>query len=361
MTWSVSRFRASDIVEVRTREEILATLDAGGCFEGMPFMPEMLRFCGRRFRVAAVAHKTCDTARKTGGRRLRAAVHLEGARCDGAAHGGCQAECNLFWKDVWLKPAGAGESSPPAARGCTESQLLDATRAPAPDGEPHYACQATRLPDATEPLPWWNLRQYLLDVTTRNHPLRRVLRVLGLASLRRLLGVVPFGYRLLKRGYDRAHRLLTGRPSPDVDGQVARGARTPSGRLDLQPGELVRVKSRAAIAATLDRDGKNRGLSFDPEMAPYCERVFTVRGRVTRLIDEATGRMLHLKEPCIVLEGVVCGAEYSACRLLCPRAIPSYWREIWLERVPGHRLDGPSEPRPPVGLGARRVELPVEG
>jgi hypothetical protein len=34
-----------------------------------------------------------------------------------------------------------------------------------------------------------------------------------------------------------------------------------------------------------------------------------------------------------MLEGVVCNAEYASCRLNCPRAIPSYWREIWLERV----------------------------
>jgi hypothetical protein len=43
----------------------LATLDQHGSMDGMPFMPEMLQFCGRRFRVGAVAHKTCDTARQT--------------------------------------------------------------------------------------------------------------------------------------------------------------------------------------------------------------------------------------------------------------------------------------------------------
>ena len=107
MTWRLSRFRAGDMVEVRSREEILSTLDPSGCIEGMPFMPEMLPFCGRRIRVRAVAHKTCETARRTWeGRRLNETVHLERASCDGSAHGGCQAECALFWKDAWLKPAG---------------------------------------------------------------------------------------------------------------------------------------------------------------------------------------------------------------------------------------------------------------
>jgi len=43
--------------------------------------------------------------------------------------------------------------------------------------------------------------------------------------------------------------------------------------------------------------------------------------------------MRLMKEPCIILEGVVCNAEYAQCRLNCPRAIYSYWRELWLERV----------------------------
>src|SRR6266545_2127769 len=107
MSWPLSRFRADDLVEIRSKEEILASLDEHGCVDGVPFMPEMLRYCGQRVRVAAVAHKTCDTICSSGGRRLPSTVHLDGLRCDGSAHGGCQAECNLFWKDAWLKPSGS--------------------------------------------------------------------------------------------------------------------------------------------------------------------------------------------------------------------------------------------------------------
>ena len=53
--------------------------------DGLPFQPEMFAYCGRRMRVAKTAHKTCDsTPHRTGGRRMYDAVHLEGARCDGA-------------------------------------------------------------------------------------------------------------------------------------------------------------------------------------------------------------------------------------------------------------------------------------
>jgi hypothetical protein len=345
MIWSPSCFRVGDLVEVRSKEEILATLDEHGCVGGMPFMPEMLQFCGRRFRVSAVAHKTCDTARQTWkGRRLQATVHLVGLRCDGSAHGGCQAECNLFWKDVWLKPADdKGDSTKPTTDvssdlpgGCSEPQLIATTRftSGAESEEPRYSCQATEMYAATQPLAWWDVRQYVFDVVTGNHSVGRVLRVLFLASLRWLLLHVPCGYRLFKGFHDWMHMWLSGRASPSLHGQIQDGAPTPTGRLSLKPGEYVRIKSQTEIELTIDKKGRNRGLSFDPEeMAPYCGRVVKVRKSVTKIIDEPTGKMLHMKQPCIMLEGVVCNAEYASCRLNCPRAIPSYWREIWLERV----------------------------
>src|SRR5262245_23772237 len=111
MSWKLSRFRAGDLVEVRSKAEILATLDAHGRLDGMPFMPEMLAFCGRQLRVRAVAHKTCDTATQSWtGRRLSTTVHLEGAFCEGSAHGGCQAECALYWRDAWLKRVGESDA-----------------------------------------------------------------------------------------------------------------------------------------------------------------------------------------------------------------------------------------------------------
>jgi hypothetical protein len=145
---------------------------------------------------------------------------------------------------------------------------------------------------------------------------------------------VPFGYRFFKGFHDQMHQWLSGRASPSLHGQIPDGTPTPTGRLDLKPGEYVRIKTKAEIEQTIHMDGKNRGLFFDPdEMAPYCGRVVKVRKSVTKIIEEPTGRMLHMKQPCIMLEGVVCKAEYASCRLNCPRAIPSYWREIWLERI----------------------------
>ena len=106
------------------------------------------------------------------------------------------------------------------------------------------------------------------------------------------------------------HQWLSGRASPSLHGQIPDGVPTPTGRLDLKPGEYVRIKTQTEIEQTLHKDSKNRGLSFDPdEMAPYCGRVVQVRKAVTMIIDEPTGKMLYMKQPCIMLEGVVCKAE----------------------------------------------------
>ena len=77
------------------RRGILRTLDADGKLDGLPFMPEMLSFCGQRYRVRARAHKACDTIDWQQFRRMESAVHLEELRCDGSSHGGCQAGCLL--------------------------------------------------------------------------------------------------------------------------------------------------------------------------------------------------------------------------------------------------------------------------
>src|SRR3954467_14221026 len=101
--------KAGDWIEVRAKEEILQTLDKDGRLEGLPFMPQMFKYCGKRLRVFKRAHKTCDTVFPVRGRRMISAVHLE-TRCDGQAYGGCQAGCLLFWKDAWLKRVGGPDS-----------------------------------------------------------------------------------------------------------------------------------------------------------------------------------------------------------------------------------------------------------
>ena len=328
------RPRIGEWVEVRSPGEILATLDGEGDTSRMPFMPEMLAFAGQRFQVTASAHKTCDTARRTGGRRLRDGVHLADLRCDGSAHGGCQAECLLFWKSRWLKPADGPGSSIPAEAPPLRELLARNTGALQDNGKFRYRCQALRLFDATEPLPWWDVRQYWEDVRSGNATLGRALSTLFLSwvfNLRKF----PVGHRASVWLYQFVHRLVRGQADPHLRGTIPTGDPTPDERLNLQRGELVEIRSKADIEATVNRDNRNRGLNIDEEMTIFCGGRYRVTTRVDRIINEQTGEMMEFRNPCIVLDGVFCRGEYSAKRLMCPRRITAYWREIWLKRVEG--------------------------
>ena len=100
------RPQIGELVQVRSVDEILATLDSEGKFEGVPFMPEMVPFCGQRFKVFKHADYTCTDGDP---RRLTNTVHLEELRCDGSAHRNCQAKCLLFWKEAWIKGIAPGD------------------------------------------------------------------------------------------------------------------------------------------------------------------------------------------------------------------------------------------------------------
>ena len=67
-------------------------------------------------------------------------------------------------------------------------------------------------------------------------------------------------------------------------------------------------------------------------MARSCGRTAKVLRRVDRCIDERTGKLVTVKNPCIVLDGVVCRGVYHGN---CPREYIPFWREIWLERLDG--------------------------
>jgi hypothetical protein len=349
----VLNLKAGEWVEVRGREEILATLDENGCLETMPFMPEMFAFCGQRFRVYKRAHKTCDTVFPVRGRRVSAAVHLE-TRCDGQAHGGCQAGCLLFWKEAWLKrvnpdspertvsslEAPSGKNPLAAIARCTESDVWAHAKAPDADGgEPIYKCQATQLPYATTNLAWWDLRQYIEDYRSGNVGLWRLLCGFIYSMYYHLsqagIGLGP----AMRWFYDKFHPLWCGTLFPRKVGTIPEGQPTPTATLNLQPGELVRVKSHEEILQTLTTNSMNRGMTWDAELVPYCGRTYRVLSRVTKIIHEKTGKMQEMKNPCIILESVVCQARYSNCRMFCPRSIFPYWREIWLERIQSSTSD----------------------
>lgn len=325
----------SDWVEVRSKEEILATLDKQGRLEGLPFMPQMFKYCGKKFQVYKRAHKTCDFVYTMSSRSLPNGIHLD-LRCDGADYGGCQHACLIYWKEAWLK--GTNEINPATEKPkslekaiCTEQDVFEGTRGLNEHNEAIYTCQGTEIPDFTKPLAWWDVRQYIEDYTSGNSSLGKLFKgfIYGLFYFIGNLGI-GLG-RPLRWLYD-VFEFLWG-PYPRRPGKIPIGQPTPTCELNLQPGELVRVKSYDEILATINKDHHNRGLFFDAELVPYCGKTFRVKSRITTFLDEKTRKLVSVKNPCIVLENVFCRSRYSKCRMQCPRSIYSWWHEIWLERV----------------------------
>jgi hypothetical protein len=311
-----------DLVEVRSAGEILATLDDEGTLRAMPFMPEMVQYLGHRFRVAARADKICDTIGSTQqSRQMTNTVLLDDLRCDGGAHGGCQADCRIYWSEAWLKKVDT-LAAPAVAQDPIDTAALRARIEPnvraSREGEGNdvrWKCQVTQANEASVPLSTTDPRPYLNELRSGNVGPLTFVKVMARAAY-----MQPLQHFKLLHWPKGSNQKSPPRPEP----------------LNLQPGEWVRVKSREEIEATLTKEGKNRGLYFDiDEMVPFCGRVMQVRGRVTQIIEEHTGRMLRFPNDCIKLEGAVCSGERSTGRFFCPRKIYAYWREAWLERVCG--------------------------
>ena len=298
-----------DRVQVRSFDEIRATLDGANRLDGMPFLPEMLRYCGTEGVVFRRVDKIYDYGGRKDLRRMRNCVLLGTLRCDGSAHGDCEAACYLLWNEKWLKPATDASDT---ATSSAESRLGGAP-AFAPqfrrdaDGAVKYTCQYTQLVQASTPMRPWDARQDLRPLIAGNITLGSFIVV----SLTRL-----FNY---------AQRIRGGISFPFVPESA--GSQTPAIRTDLLPGDTVRVLGAEAIGRTLDKNGRNRGLWFDRDMVKYCGRTYQVLKRVDRIIDDATGEMRLMKTPCIVLKNVQYSGEYLR---FGAQQDQLFWRESWL-------------------------------
>lgn len=53
------KLKTGDIVEILHPLEVAKTLDSNGTLDNLPFMAEMIQYCGRKLRVSARIEKTC--------------------------------------------------------------------------------------------------------------------------------------------------------------------------------------------------------------------------------------------------------------------------------------------------------------
>lgn len=303
------------MVMIRSPKEILNTLDANGTLDGLPFMPEMLEFCGKRFRVLnRVVQSTIDGAFVSSRvdsfvREFRNndVVILKGVRCCGAQHDGCQRACSIFWKDAWLQKVKADEpDSVPSSDHPVAAGLLPILQTKTEPGK--YFCQSSEFLRATLPLSMaQRFRKCLSAVAVRN--------------------ISPWGMmkRILVWMWWKSHDRLIG---PHAWGK---SEKTPTDALGLQPGDMVQVKSLEEIRTTLNKNGRNRGLHFSADQRPFCGGTYRVRNRADNFIAEGTGEMKHFRNT-VILEEVLCDSATFAFGG-CYRADLLYWREIWLKKI----------------------------
>src|SRR5258708_2716889 len=143
--------------------------------DGLPFMPEMIRYCGRRLIVDKRAERLCDTIYPLASMVLPETVLLGNIRCNGSGHDGCQADCRLYWKVAWLRRPSEAQSAAvddDASASAELAQLAAANtrRTVEVDGQPstRYQCQATELHRASRRLQITDIRGYLRVYTSGN-------------------------------------------------------------------------------------------------------------------------------------------------------------------------------------------------
>jgi len=295
-----------DWVEVLSATEVLSTLDASTTLEALPFMPEMLAFCGMAFQVQVRADRTCVRALPPGEsepiRALKDCVVLARLRCDGVDHGGCQLGCMFFWKERWLRKI----EGPPLRQNQAPRVpeiILPSNRGSDPSA---FFCQGTELGRATRNgHSKWNPLEYLRLVRAGTFTIPEVVRMLHYAGSRKveltLRSRLPFS---------------TSQEQDPADGV-----------LGLHPGEWVEIKSMKEILRTLDGRRCNKGLAFSNDMFGFCGQRLQVQSRVQTILDEVTGK-LRIVQNTVTLMGTDC-RKYMGCA----RQMPLLWREVWLRRV----------------------------
>ncbi len=253
--------------------------------------------------------KTCYYGTSSGMREFPAedVVLLEGLRCSGADHDGCQKACTIFWREAWLRKVDS-LSSVPSIEDPEGSKWLR-SRLKTKSGPNTYFCQASEILNATRELSHQErFTKCISDIRAGN------------------CGVLEMAQRIGEWLFWKIRKALFG--------VYARGSQksTPAASLDLQPGEWIEIKPVADISETLNDKGYNRGLFFTPAMGRSCGEKYQVKRKLEKIIVDGTGEMRQMRNTAF-LEGSMCGCSCVAFGG-CPRNEFAYWRDIWLRRVP---------------------------
>lgn len=338
-------FPKGTVVRIRSEQEIERALTSEGTVEGVPFTYEHRLFCDSTHEVLSEVRSILVEG--YGQRRIKDVYLLKGATCSGVAHRGCQRNCLLFFRREWLEKPGTsetGQSSVESLRGSIPAGSRYTAGIESGNALPSCQGQGDLLVRAT--IPWafdiwqrigqifraeigigefmsvmlflwnklWDIEQPVWKLSTEKFG--KAVWVVIWFLLRQNIGWRFKKFKIRNLGSEQS------KSSKEQLADITE-------KMQLQPGERVRVRSREEIIATLGPNGKNRGLSFVGSMLKYCKREYTVMTRVERVIDERTSKLKTLTGS-VMLEGVICdGVSYRGCQRKCLWI----WRDDWLERL----------------------------
>jgi hypothetical protein len=102
----------------------------------------------------------------------------------------------------------------------------------------------------------------------------------------------------------------------------------------INPGDMVRVRSKEEIRSMLDDREKYKGCLFIDEMYQHCDKIYNVLKTASYFFDEAKQKMCKAKDT-VILEGVVCSGRQRLYSVSCDRSCFFFWHKDWLKKVNG--------------------------
>ncbi|MCX7974664.1 MAG: hypothetical protein N3B16_09220 [Candidatus Aminicenantes bacterium] len=301
----MDKFQPGKSVMVKSLSEILSTLDENGSYEGLPFLPEMAKYCEKTFYIQRRVKKLIQEGVGPKMRRIKNVVLLKGTVCDGEFHEKCQRMCSPLWKTAWLTQEHRYNPISIGKKNEDDEQVPSMARLRLSQGR---RCQVTELINATSPLPLWHPLRHIWDITEGTYTLGEYLQY------------------VLTKLYQKTLKKLLAKP---IERRPVSRPNVIFPELGLNPGDLVEVRPESEIRSTLDDKNKAGGLYFMPGMWKYCGGRFRVLARVDRMISEKTGDIRKLNRT-VILQGITCdGQAHGGCQ----RGCYVFWKDIWLKRI----------------------------
>lgn len=300
-------FTGGEVVRIRTREEILLTLDANSSLDGCLFAGQMLDWCNTTQRVLKVVRCVFDECEYRMYETKYPFYILDGLICDGCVsefEHVCDHGCQLLWHEEWLEEGSENyvfetdESIQCGIDEKTENTPTESILAP-------RSCQLKAIDEIKNRNSWFeNIMQYRITILWSV----KINFIYTLNSLSRLFAANQNKY----------------------------GENLPSDG-DIRPGDAVRVLGKNELKTILDAGNKYKGCQFVPEMFQFCDKEFVVLKTVKYFFDERQKRMCRCND-IYLLSGVMCSGRRRAFSIPCDRSCFYFWHKHWLRKIHGTNI-----------------------